>query len=324
MIKLKYKKDPDAIDISKDNFKFICILLIWPLLHFIVFWVYVNFSTFYNSFFKFLGDGSKVFWGLEGYGRVFKDILANLSDSNINNYRATLNVGSLMLLSCLINMPIMLLFSYWMFKKVAGSKFFRIVLFAPSVVSTIILCLAFSSFVEAKGPFNMFLKAIGLGGDGTPGNTGIIPTEGWLNSPDTAWPTILVFSVIFGVSGYIIYFTSAMGRMPGELFESAALDGASEIRQFFSIVIPLIWPVLTTFTVSTLSGTFSWYMPSLLMTNGTNIHTTTIGLIIITNAKAGVPNGTICAMGVLVALIGGTLIFTVKHLMEKCFEGVQY
>ena len=60
------------------------------------------------------------------------------------------------------------------------------------------------------------------------------------------------------------------------------------------------------------------------MTNGTNIHTTTIGLIIITNAKAGVPNGTICAMGVLVALIGGTLIFTVKHLMEKCFEGVQY
>ena len=324
MKKLNYKKDSNAIDIGRGNAKFIYGLLIWPLIHFAIFWVYINFATIENSFFQYSIDGSRVFNGITNYGKVFTDILFKDS-SNILNYRALLNTLSLIPISLLINMPIMLFFAYFIYKKVAGYAVYRIVLFIPAVISSVVLCLVFGAIISPGGPFDVILTKLGLGGDGTGYNTGVIPLNGWLQDERTAWSSLLVFSVICGISGYLIYFNSAMSRLPIEVFESAELDGASELRQFFAIVIPMIWPIITTMSVQSLSLVFSWFMPALLLSDSSK-YATTIGLIIVNQARSGEPSvtGVVSAMAVVVSIFGGAIVLTFKTIMEKFFRGVQY
>ena len=324
MKKLRYKRDSNAIDIHKGNRLFIYGLLIWPLIHFAVFWVYINLATVGNAFFQYGIDGSRVFIGFDNFRKVFTDVLFKDSPSIIN-YRALLNTLSLIPISLLIDMPIMILFAYFIFKKVLGYRTFRIVLFIPAVISSVVLCLVFGAIVTPGGPFDTLLMKLGLGGDGTGYNTGVIPLNGWLRDEKTAWGTLLVFSVIGGISGYLIYFNSAMGRLPQEIFESAEIDGASELRQFFSIVIPMIWPIITTLAVQSLAAVFGWFMPALLLSDMSK-YSTTIGLIIVYQARSGEPSvtGIVSAMAVIVSLFGGVIVFTFKTIMERFFREVQY
>ena len=135
---------------------------------------------------------------------------------------------------------------------------------------------------------------------------------------------ILVFSVINGVSGNLIYFTSTMARLPASVFESAELDGASSLRQFVSIVVPMIWPTITTMTVTLVAAVFTWIMPSLLMTDGGQWYSTTIGLMITQVVKNDMYNTVMSAFGVIVAIFGTIIIVSIKTGMEKLFEGVEY
>ena len=164
---------------------------------------------------------------------------------------------------------------------------------------------------------------IGLGGDGSQFDTGIIPVGGFLGNKDTMWGTILVFSVWTGVSGNLIYFSSAMARLPDSVFESAELDGATQLRQFVSICVPLIWPTITTMSITIVAGVFSWMMPSLLLTDGAD-RATTIGLMITQSVKNDKNNTVISAFGVLIAVFGGAFIMVFRYLMEKITEGVEY
>ena len=137
------------------------------------------------------------------------------------------------------------------------------------------------------------------------------------------WGTILVFSVWTGVNGNLIYFSSAMARLPESVFESAELDGATQLRQFGSICVPLIWPTITTMSITLVAGVFSWMMPSLLLTDGAD-RSTTIGLMISLSVKNDKNNTVISAFGVLVAVFGGVIIMTFRYLMEKLNERVEY
>jgi multiple sugar transport system permease protein len=168
------------------------------------------------------------------------------------------------------------------------------------------------------GIVNELLRKMGLGH--------IIPFEGWLGNKDTAWGNIYIFSLWTGLGGStMLYFSSAMTRMPESLFESADLDGATEMRKLWSIVVPLIWPVYCTMCITSLGIVFSWHLPSLLMTGGgPEGSTATIGIIIISEARAMSNIGLVSAMGVYIFVIGGTLITLAKHFMTKLYEEVEY
>lgn len=306
---------------------FVFLVLVWPIAHFAVFWLGMNSSMFYNAFFKTMMDGTQKFVGWD----MFKDVIAQLVTGTkigggISNPKAITNVFSLFGLAFLVNMPITILFSFAIYKKMLGHNVFRITLFIPAVLPVVVLCLVFLLAVNDinNGIFNHLLRIIGLGGNGID-DFGIIPRDGsWLGNDRTAWKTILVFSVWTGVSGNLIYFNSAMGRIPSSIMESAELDGASELRQFITIVIPMIWPTVITMVITGFSQVMAWFMPALLMTNGgPDGATSTISLIIVTNTRNG-NYGYVSALGSLVAVLGGGLVLTVKLLMEKLIEEVEY
>ena len=310
------KKKTDAL--------FIYGFLAWPILHFFVFWVCMNFGTFVDSFFEIMADGTtRKFVGFDNYAEIIR-IIFGQKDRGIMNYHGVLNSLTLIPLSLLINLPITILFAYGIFKKVPLYNSFRIILFLPAIISSVVLCLAFRlSLDNSSGIIIRLIKAMGLGGDGSQANTGIIPVGGFLGNEKTMWGTILVFSVWTGVNGNLIYFSSAMARLPESVFESAELDGATQLRQFGSICVPLIWPTITTMSITLVAGVFSWMMPSLLLTDGAD-RSTTIGLMISLSVKNDKNKTVISAFGVLVAVFGGVIIMTFRYLMEKLNERVEY
>ena len=310
------KKKTDAL--------FIYGFLAWPILHFFVFWVCMNIGTFTDSFFEIMADGTtRKFVGFDNYAEIIK-IIFGQKDRGIMNYHGVLNSLSLIPLSLLINLPITVLFAYGIFKKIPLYNSFRIILFLPAIISSVVLCLAFRlSLDNSSGIIIRLIKAVGLGGDGSQANTGIIPVGGFLGNEKTMWGTILVFSVWTGVNGNLIYFSSAMARLPESVFESAELDGATQLRQFGSICVPLIWPTITTMSITLVAAVFSWMMPSLLLTDGAP-RSTTIGLMISQSIKNDKNNTVISAFGVLVAVFGGAIIMAFRYLMEKLNERVEY
>ncbi|MCQ2399558.1 MAG: sugar ABC transporter permease [Clostridia bacterium] len=296
-------------------------MLAWPILHFIVFWFGMNISTVFDSFFTISLKG-RTFVGFENYIKSFEFIFG-LKERDILNYRGFLNSLSLVPLVLLINNPLTLLFSWGIFKKIKFYKTFRVILFLPAIISAVVLCLAFKLAISDRGFFVKILSWFNLTGDGTAYNPGIVPVGGWLGNEKTMWGTILVFSVWTGVSGYLVYFTSTMARFPESVFESSMIDGASEIRQFISIAVPMVWPTMVTMSVSAVAGCFSWFMPSLLMTNGSP-YATTIGLMITQTIVADESNTVICAFSVIVAVFGSAIILSLRAIMDRFVEEIEY
>jgi ABC-type sugar transport system permease subunit len=148
-----------------------------------------------------------------------------------------------------------------------------------------------------------------------------------LTDKATAWKAIIIFSVWTGVNGNIIYFTSAMARLPDSVLESAALDGASEMRQFSSIVIPMIWPVITTMSITLIGGVINWFQPAQLIIGDNmagSVGCGTIAWMIVSQVKGGRTVGFPAALGVVIAVVGGLFIVAFRTIMEKIFEGVEY
>jgi ABC-type sugar transport system permease subunit len=151
--------------------------------------------------------------------------------------------------------------------------------------------------------------------------------NGLFTDEKTAWRSLIIFSIWTGVNGNIIYFTSAMARLPDSVLESASLDGASEMKQFFSIVIPMIWPVITTMSITLIGGAINWFQPAQLIIGDNmagSVGCGTIAWMIVSQVTGGTTIGFPAALGVVVAVFGGAFIVLFRTIMEKVFQGVEY
>ena len=301
---------------------FIYLGLAWPLLHFFVFWFLMNIGMVYNSFFTEKLSGEIVFDGLEQYKDVFR-YMFGIKQYDIMSAKSWLNTLSLMGLALFINLPLTLIFSYMIYKKIFLQSVLRVGMYVPCVLSVVILCLFYKISVSGTRTYKSLLTILEKLGY----NNQSIIANGLLSDKNTAWKAILIFSVWTGVNGNIIYFNSAMSRLPSSVLESAELDGASEKRQFVSIVIPMVWPTITTISITLISGALGWYIPSLLLDPGNmagELGTGTLALMIMTNVNAGKTVGYPSALGVVIAVLGGALVMAFKTIMEKVFPEVEY
>ena len=106
-------------------------VLIFPVLHFIVFWLCMNVSTVFLSFRS--GNMQVGEWNnFRNYTGAFKAIFGiDKNEGMIMNWRALLNTLSLIPLSMLINLPITLIFSFAIFRKKKATRFIRSFCFCP-------------------------------------------------------------------------------------------------------------------------------------------------------------------------------------------------
>lgn len=322
------------------NTLFVYAVLLWPIIHFCIFWIGMNFNTILHSFMHTNPLTGESVW-ISQYEFAEHGIFSNFVDAfdlifgkedynpgQILNSGAVWRTLSLIPLSIFINLPLTLICAYGIYKKVMGYKIFRVVLFVPAIVSSVVLCLVFRLVVDADyGVLPNLIKLFG----------GTVKDGGWLYSIkgdnpvfNSAWISILFFSVWAGISGNLIYFVSAMSKLPQSCFESSSLDGATEWVQFFKIVFPMILPTVITMLITLIAGAFTWFTPTLLLIgpnagNGSYYSTSTIALgIVIDTKNSTVYNGVTCAYSLIVATFGGTIIFTIKKLLERRTEEIEY
>ena len=96
---------------------------------------------------------------------------------------------------------------------------------------------------------------------------------------------VYIIPALFGGFYNVIIFNANYKSIPDALFESAKIDGASEYRIFFQIVLPLSKPVLSALGIFTAVGTWNDYSATLYYTRSAKLQTLSYYLLSITKSS---------------------------------------
>lgn len=314
VIRMKQKKR--LLTRKQSRAIFIFLMLLWPVTHFVISWG-INLSMIPMAFRTY---GDSIAGEFVGWDRLLSNFegIINLYKGEHKVYSewiALRNTLSLYALVLFVNIPLSLTFAYLIYSKVPGWRMWQTLLYLPMIISAIVLVLVFRSFLLG-GPFNTILNFLNLGDK--------IPYEGWLG-PDTAWISIIIFSIWTGISSYLVYYLAAMRRIPDEFIEAARMDGATEYQIFFKIVFPLMLPSFANLTLLNVAELIGWSMPAFLMMdsmegiNGTG----TIGLSLLNWSNSRI-FGTAAAYGILVSAVFAPILMTVRKIVNKVTDTIQF
>ncbi len=191
--------------------------------------------------------------------------------------------------------------------KLAMRGFYRTAFIVPFVTPLVAIAqIWIVAFDQNYGPVNDFLNALGL------------PDIGWLTTSEWAKPTVALL-FLWKTTGFaIIIFLSGLQSIDGSIYEAAALDGASRIRQLWSITVPLIRRTLMFLVVLQTLAVFQMFTEPYVVTKGGPYgSTTTAGLYLytyITRADLGTGAANSFLLVIIVMLL--SLVF-VRLLRAK-------
>lgn len=135
----------------------------------------------------------------------------------------------------------------------------RGIMFMPSVLSTLIIGMVFTSILDpASGIVNSFFRFIGLDGLALP----------WLTSPKYAFGTVMGVDIWRGVGYIMTILIAGILSISSEYYEAASIDGATGWQKFRYITLPLLLPTLATTTVLNVIYGLKVFDMIYAMTNG--------------------------------------------------------
>ncbi|MBT2574806.1 sugar ABC transporter permease [Bacillus sp. ISL-51] len=139
------------------------------------------------------------------------------------------------------------------------SPFFRTVFFLPVVISMTVIALLFDFIYNPEiGLLNQLLEAVGLDE----------LTRAWLGDESTAMLSVIFVSQWQSVGYIAMLYIVSIQKIPDELYESAQLDGAGKVQQFFHITVPQTKEMSFVAVVMTLTGAFTVFNEPYILTGG--------------------------------------------------------
>jgi multiple sugar transport system permease protein len=140
--------------------------------------------------------------------------------------------------------------------KIAFRPFFRALFFFPSIVPAIVTTTVWLFVLNLQwGAFNSVLRGLGL------------QTIPFISNPDWVKPTIIGIHM-WAQGGAMVIFLAALQDVPRELYEAATVDGASALRKFRHITIPMTSPVILFNLILAFINAFQQFDLPWLLTNG--------------------------------------------------------
>ncbi|GAA3870311.1 MULTISPECIES: carbohydrate ABC transporter permease [Streptomyces] len=188
------------------------------------------------------------FTGLDNIRRMLDD------DRLANSLQVTFTY---VLVSVPLQLAVALGLAMLLDRGVRGLPLYRSIFYLPSLLgASVAIAVLWRLVFGAEGLFNSFLDIFGIEG------------RGWVADPDTALGTLIILHVwTFGAP--MVIFLAGLRQIPRELYEAAATDGASKKRQFLSITLPLLSPIIFFNLVLGLIGSFQSFTQSFIVSNGT-------------------------------------------------------
>ena len=211
---------------------------------FILFMIVPTIEIFRISLYKWGGyTDNKTFVGLSN----FKSLLQNQKF-----YQAFQNQILLIVLVTIITFAFALVFAYILSReKIKGQGFFRVIFYIPNILSIVVISAIFSAIYKPNtGLLNSIIGIFKHSDDQ------IL----WLGDQKVVIYSIVIAMVWQAIGYYMVMYMASMANVSESLYESASLEGAGKIYQFFTITIPLIWTnirtTLTFFVISTINMSF--------------------------------------------------------------------
>ena len=179
------------------------------------------FQTIYQSFFK-TGDFGKgnIFIGLQNYQKVF-------ADKEI--WQALINTFKYAIVEVPFSIAIALVLAVLLNRKMKGRSVYRTIIFLPMVAAPAAVAMVW------RWLFNSDYGLI---------NNVFHVHVNWVSDPKIAVFSVAIIGV-WSIIGYnMVLFLSGLQEIPRDYYEAASIDGATGVKQFFHITIPLLSPTI--------------------------------------------------------------------------------
>lgn len=189
------------------------------------------FQTIYQSFFK-AGDFGRnnIFVGLENYITLFKDTEV---------WQSVLNTFKYAIVEVPFSIAIALVLAVFLNRKIAGRAAYRTIFFLPMVAAPAAIAMVWRWLFNSE--FGLLNHMFGVNVE-------------WISNPSIAVFSIAVIG-IWSIIGYnMVLFLAGLQEIPRDYYEAADIDGASGVRQFFNITIPLLSPTIFFVTITRVIG----------------------------------------------------------------------
>lgn len=255
---LKSKKT--LVDVLKSNIGFFYILP-W-LIGFLVFKLYPFGSSLIYSFSDFNLHKGITEWGLMNYQEAFTSNKITMALSTTFKY-------------AFITVPLKLAFAlfiaYILNFKIKGVNFFRTAYYIPSILGgSVAISVLWKAIFRDEGLVNTALGFFGIQG------------PSWLSDPGYAL-FIICFLRVWQFGSAMVIFLAALKAIPEDLYEAATIDGAGKWKQFFSITLPLLTPVIFYNLITQICQAFQEFNGPYIITQGGPRNSTTLISLLVYN-----------------------------------------
>lgn len=224
------------------------------LIGFFALTLYPMLTSLYYSFtnYSLLEPGKWV--GFRNYERIFFE-----DDVFLTSLAVTFKF---VIFSVPLRLVAALLVAMLLNKKIRGISIYRTLFYIPSLIGgSIAVSILWKNIFGIDGFINQILSVLGIQG------------KSWISNPDTALSTLVILFV-WQFGSAMIVFLAGLKQISQELYEAAAVDGASKVRQFFSITLPMLSPIILFNLVQQTINGFQMFTQAFVITNGGPVNTT--------------------------------------------------
>ncbi len=188
------------------------------------------------------------FIGIENYTQMFSDprLLKSLQVTAIYVFVSVpLQLAAALGLAMLLD------------RGMRGLAIYRSAFYLPSLLGgSVAIAILWRQIFGTTGLINQVLGIFGIEG------------QGWVSHPDYALSTLIVLNVwTFGAP--MIIFLAGLRQIPEMYYEAASIDGATKLRQFWSITIPMLTPIIFFNLVLQLIGAMQTFTQAFVVSGGT-------------------------------------------------------
>ena len=296
--------------VNKTRVLFILSCVVLPVLNFLVFYVYVNLSSFTMAF----TDRNGAF-SLDNFVRLYEEITQPDSPLQIALKNTLLTFGI-----TVIMFPFQVLVSYFIYKKIPLAGAYRFLFFIPTVIFSVAISTIFTRMMAPNGAVAEFVQKMqGLD----------YPPE---LLADSAYANIVVIAHMVWLTfpGDLIIWGGTFARIPQDVLEAGKIDGTSWWTEFTRITVPMVWPTVSPQMVLKFCGIFGASGAVFLLTKG-EYGTMTLAswmYLQLYNQSGNVFTSNVynylSAVGLVTTVIAVAISLVVRKITDKFFNDVEF
>ncbi len=286
---------------SKGRSRFIALCVAPAVILFTVFMIIPTLNVFRMSLFeRGAYSPTETFVGLSNFEVLFQDA---------KFIRSMQNTILLIVVVTMITFFFALTFAAILTReKIKGQDFFRVIFYIPNILSIVVISGIFSAIYKPEnGMLNTLLSFFA-------GDT----VQVLWKDAKLVMVSIIIAMVWQAIGYYMVMYMASMSAVSLSLYESASLDGAGRITQFFQITIPLIWTnIRTTLTFFIISNINMAFLFVKAMTSGGPGGASEVALSFMYNQKDAGLYGYSMAAGVVIFLFSFALSALVNRATKR-------